>query len=261
MPVFPQLASGAVSQLPLRRETQYRTLLNRLADGSEIRVTDLDYFERHWELPLESITDAEWQAIHDLFTAAEGRLKSFLFLEPGENLLAWSEKFIEAVWVKGGVSVAEGIGDPFGGTGASQLTGAGAVSQTLAVPARFRYAASLWARTSAAGAALELNDGAGAQKSATLDPSGQWRRYELATAWTSSTSETVVFRVTTPGGAVDIYGAQLEAQPAVSDYKRTLQQGGVHPGARFSSDTLGDRVTGPGEHSGVIQITWTPSQT
>ena len=90
MLVFPQLSSGAVAQLPLRRETGRRTLVNRALDVNEIRVLDVDFFDRQWELPLELLTDAEWQAIQDLFTAAEGRLKTFLFLEPGENLLKWS---------------------------------------------------------------------------------------------------------------------------------------------------------------------------
>lgn len=255
MLVFPQLSSGAIAQLPLRRETRYRTLVNRMLDGSEIRVTDLDYFDRRWELPLEHVSDAEFQALRDLFDAAEGGLQSFLFLEPGENLLAWSEKFTEAVWVKSGVSVAEGIADPFGGTDASQLSGAGTLSQTLAIPDSLRYAASLWARTSQPGAALQWNGA-----SVAFDTSGQWRRYSLSTPG-GGAAESGVFAVLAPGGSVDLYGAQLEAQPAVSNYKKTLQQGGVHPGARFSTDTLEDRATGPGEHAAVLSITWTPSQT
>ena len=101
---FPQLSSGAVAQLPLRRETGYRTLVNRTLDGREVRVADGDYFELGWELRLELLTDAEFQAIQTLFTATEGRLKSFTFLEAGENLLAWSENFTESVWAKTGVT-------------------------------------------------------------------------------------------------------------------------------------------------------------
>jgi hypothetical protein len=176
-------------------------------------------------------------------------------------LLAWSEKFTEAVWVKSGVTVTEGISDPAGGTAASQLAGAGTVSQTLEIPAWFRYAASVWARTTAMGAKLELSDGAGLESAVTFSGDGAWRRYALSAAW-AATSESVVCRVVAPGGAaVDIYGAQLEGQPTASYYKKTLERGGVHPGARFASDTLGDRATGPGQHSGVIRITWTPSQT
>ena len=257
MLVFPQLGSGAVSQFPVRRETGYRTLVNRALDGSEIRVQDLDFWERQWELALESLSDGEWQAIRDLFAAVEGRLKTFLFLEPGENLLAWSEKFTEAVWVVSGVTVAEGIADPFGGTAASELSGVGTLSQPLGIPARFRYAASIWARATQAGAGFELNDGGSQRTAIEFSTDGQWRRYTLSTGWTGA-SETVVFRVTAPAA---IYGAQLDAQPAASAYKKTLQQGGVHPAARLVTDILEDRMTAPGQHSGVIQISWTPSQT
>ncbi len=261
MLVFPQLSTGAVAQLPLRRETGYRTLLNRALDGSEIRLADLHFFERSWELPLQALSDTEWQAIQGLFAAVEGRLKTFLFLEPGENLLAWSETFTETVWTKSGVTLAEMIADPFGGTAATELTGAGTASQRLSIPATFRYAASVWGKTSQPGAMLQLSDGAGQQKSMEFTADGAWRRYALSTAWTVSV-DSVVFSVTAPGGlAVDIYGAQLEAQPAASAYKKTFDRGGVHPAARFSSDVLGDRAAGVGEHSSVIRISWTPLQT
>ncbi len=261
MLVFPQLSSGAVSQLPLRRQTGYRTLVNQALDGSEIRVADADYLDRQWELSLQALSDGEWQAIQALFAATEGRLQTFLFLEPGENLLAWSDDFTQAAWVKSGVTVATGIADPLGGTAASELSGAGALSQSLNIPASFRYAASIWARTTGAGASLQLSDGGGQQSAAAFAGDGQWRRYSLSTAFTG-TSQTLVFAVNTPGGAaVDLYGAQLEAQPAASAYKQTLQEGGVHAAARFSSDTLQDRATSPGQHSSVIRISWTPSQT
>lgn len=256
MLAFPQLSSGAVSQLPLRREQAYRTLVNQALDGSEIRALDTDYLERQWELPLTALTEAEWQAIQALFAAVEGRLQTFLFLEPGANLLAWSETFTEAAWAKSGVTVTEGIGDPLGGTAASELSGAGTLSQTLSAPASFRYAASIWARTFQPGASLELSDGA-QPSSAAIDPSGQWRRYTLSTAFVSA-AETVIFRVNAPG-TVDIYGAQLEAQPTASAYKKTLLQSGVHPAARFTADALPDQLTSPGEHAGTIRITWTPS--
>ena len=259
---FPQLSSGAISQFPLRRESGYRTLVNRSFDGREIRLQDLDYFERQWELPLELLTDGEWQAIQDLFATTQGRYKSFLFLEPGESLLAWSENYAEAVWVKAGVAVTPGIDDPFGATAASRLSGAGTLSQVLAIPAKLRYAASIWGRTTEAGAALELADGAGQTASAAFATDGSWRRYTLGTAWTASAAETVAFGVSAPGGgAVDIYGAQLEAQPTASAYKKTLDQGGVHAGARFATDTLADQATEPGRHASVIRISWTPSQT
>lgn len=261
MLVFPQLSSGAVAQMPLKRRTEYRTLLNQSLDGNEIRVADASFVARVWQLPLQSLSDQEWQAIQNLFAETEGQLQTFLFLEPGANLLKWSGDFTQAAWVAAGITIAGGITDPTGGAAASELTGAGTLSQSLNIPAAYRYAASIWARTSQAGASLHLSDSASQQASVAFVGDGQWRRYTLSTAWSGS-SQTVVFTVVTSGAAaLDIYGAQLEAQVQASAYKRTLQQSGVHPAARFGSDTLGDRATSPGQHSGVLQIKWTPSQT
>ena len=107
MTVFPQLSSGAVAQFPFRKELRFRTLVNQAADGSEIRFTDVDYRARAWELAVHQLSDQEWQSIEDLHNQVEGRLQTFLFLEPGANLLAWSEQFGDAVWQKsGGVSAA-----------------------------------------------------------------------------------------------------------------------------------------------------------
>lgn len=261
MLVFPQLSSGAISQFPLQRRAGFRTLVNQSPDGHEIRAADANLMERSWELAVQSLTDAEWKAIQDLFTAAEGRLQTFLFLEPGENLLAWSETFTAPAWTSNGLRVAEGIADPLGGTLASELSGTGTLTQSLRIPASFQYAAAIWARASQPGASLELSDGAGQQAAALFLGDGQWRRYTLSIAW-SSASPALAFIVNAPGGSpVDIYGAQLEAQPLPSAYKQTLVQSGVHPAARFAADALSDRLTAPGQHSGTIQITWTPSPT
>jgi hypothetical protein len=261
MLVFPQLASGAVSQMPFERVTAYRTLLNRMADGREVRVTDADFFQKFWQVPMQSLNDEEWEAIQDLFAAAEGQLQTFLFLEPGENLLSWSEDFTQAAWTASGVTIATGVGDPLGGTAGTEISGSGGLAQSLNIPATFRYAASVWAKTTQPGGSLQLSDGTGQQASTAFLADGKWRRYTLSTAFTG-TSETLVFEMRTPGaGGLDIFGAQLEAQPSASAYKKTLQQSGVHPAARFNMDTLSDNLTSPGQHSGVLRIQWTPSQT
>jgi hypothetical protein len=77
-----------------------------------------------------------------------------------------------------------------------------------------------------------------------------------------SAAEAVAFRIVLPASAtVDVFGPQIEAQASPSAYKKTLAQAGVYPNARFDQDSLGDRLTGVGRHSGDIRISWTPSQT
>lgn len=264
MTVFPQLSSGAVGQFPFDREIRFRTLVNRAADGTEIRVSDVDFQERLWRLPVSELSDQEWQQIEDLLVQVEGRLKSFLFLEPGASLLSWSELFSDPAWQKdSGISVLGGQPDPFGGTEAGRVTSGGsqgALSQLVNIPGSFRYAGSLWARTSQPGAVLQIDDAGAQAVEAGIDTSNQWKRYSAGYNLSSS-SETIRYRVVLPAGAVvEIYGPQLEAQPAPSAYKRTLQQSGIYPNARFDQDFLPDRLTGVNRHAGEIRISWTPSQ-
>ena len=265
MTVFPQLSSGAVAQFPFRKELRFRTLVNQAADGSEIRFADVDYQARAWELAVHQLSDQEWQSIEDLHNQVEGRLQTFLFLEPGANLLAWSERFSNAVWQKsGGVSALDAQPDPVGGSSAGQLTNpgpAGTVSQVISAPASFRYAGSVWARTADSGAKLQVGDTASQVVTVDFDTSNQWKRYSVGYNL-SSGSESVSFEVAVPVGAtVDIYGPQLEAQPAPSAYKKTFQQAGIYPNARFDSDVLADRAMGVSRHSGVIRIVWAPLPT
>ena len=265
MTVFPQLNTGALAQFPFRRERAFRTLLNQAGDGSEIAFADVDFHERVWELPFAELSDAEWQGVQDLFEQVEGRLQSFLFMEPGANLLSWSEFLSDAAWERdAGISLLEGQADPMGGTAAGRLTSGGAsgtLRQRLNVPASFRYAGSVWARTAAASAFLRVDDDGGQLVEREIETDNEWKRYSVRYDL-SSPSEWVVFRVVVPaGGVVEIFGPQLEGQPAVSVYKRTLKQAGVYPNARFGQDVLGDRATGVGRHAGVVRILWVPSQT
>jgi len=259
MSVFPQLASGAVAQFPLRRTVRMRTLVNRFADGSEIRFSDLELEERRWEIAYEDLTDAEWDAVRDLFEQSEGRLGTFVFVEPGQNMLAWSGSLEQDLWVKSGVSVTDGEADPDGGTAGSRMSGAGSLRQTLPAPASLRLTGSVWARTSVFGVVLSVSDGAGISASRSLEADGQWRRYFVEFPGGSAQDETV-FEIFAGGGAVDVYGPQLEAQPAASSYKATVATGGVFVGARFDQDVLDDRLDGVGRHSGVVRIQWQRSQ-
>ena len=263
MDVFPQLSSGAVSQFPYSTNTRYRTLVNRALDGSEIHATDVNFLTQRWELELNQLSDQEWQGILDLHQQVEGRLQTFLFLEPGGNLLSWSEAFDDSVWLMGpGIAVADSQPDPFGGTRAARVTNSGSqgsLSQVLNVPASFRYAGSIWARTTTSGVALQVSDTASQTVVATFNNSNQWKRYSVGYNLTSAL-ESVDFKVVVPAGStVDVYGPQLEAQPAPSKYKKTLQQAGVYASARFEDDMLADRATGVNRHSGVIRILWTQS--
>lgn len=263
MTVFPQLSSGAIAQFPIERTSEFRTIVNESLDGTRVLVEDVAFGQRTWLLPYSELTDAEWQAIEDLFNQMEGRLGTFQFLEPGANLLSWSELLSDAVWLRDtGISVLEGQPDPLGGSAAVQISnggGTGSVRQSLNIPASYRYAGSVWARTSDSGVELRVDDDGPQAARTVIDNSNEWKRYEAAYDFASASNFTVL-RVEIPAGAsVEVFGPQLEAQPAASAYKPTLQQAGVYSNARFDQDTLGDRAEGVARHAGVVRILWTPS--
>jgi hypothetical protein len=106
-----------------------------------------------------------------------------------------------------------------------------------------------------------LSDTGGQVAETLIANDNQWRRYTLSADLASSMESTQYSTVVPAAGMVEIYGPQLEAQPAPSSYKRTLHQAGVYPKARFDHDVLADQATGMDQHSGVIRISWTPSQT
>jgi len=115
---FPQLVSGAVSQFPCKKTVIQRTLVNILADGSQVKFFDSGASRVEWEIDLESLTNGEWSAMAGLFQATEGQLGTFTFLDPFGNLLSWSEAPGAAAWAKdAGLRLTTGVADPQGGTG------------------------------------------------------------------------------------------------------------------------------------------------
>lgn len=262
MRFFPELMSGAAAQFPWRRTIGYRVVRNRFPAGEEINYGDASFETRRWELPLTDLEDSEWQAICDLFEETDGRRMSFTFVEPGANLLAWSESVDQAVWAKSsGVSVNAGQPDPVGGLAATNLSASGSwtVSQAMAAPASRTFAASAWLKCSASGSSVGFSDGAGQSKQLQISGDNVWRLYELSWRQTSA-AEQIIFQISGPGGAtVGAYGLQVEPQLGRSSYKRTKGQCGVFADAYFDQDSLEQSLTAPNQNSGTVRIQWTPS--
>ncbi|MEZ5365162.1 MAG: hypothetical protein R2748_23250 [Bryobacterales bacterium] len=259
MLAFPQLASGAMAQMPFERTVRFRSRRNEARDGSVVEIGDPDYEERTWQLIFHELSDAEWQALADLFAAAGGRLKTFTFLEPGANLLQWSEQLAQTPWTVAG-SVLDGQADSFGGARGSRLNAGSSAAQMVAAPSSYRYAASAWLRTNGGGAKLRVSDNGAQVREVDVDTSGQWKRYTVAYAATSATDQ-MKLELVAGGAALDIHGPQFEAQASASAYKVSSAQGGVFANARFDQDALVDEATGPGRHDTRVKLIWTPSQT
>jgi hypothetical protein len=189
----------------------------------------------------------------------EGRLKSFVFLDPTDNLLAWSEDLGEEVWWKDPLlELSAGVGDPYGTLRATRITNPTqsplTIQQAVEVPGWFQYCLSVYARS---GQSVEIglvrNSAGGTEKKAfRIGP--EWRRVEYASKLADS-SEEVSFGLEVPGGgAVEVFGVQVESQIGASRYKRTLARSGVYPEAWLREDALTVRTEGPDRHACRLRI-------
>lgn len=256
MLVFPQLSSGANVQYPLARTDASRTVVNFLQDGTTVKFEDGSGALTRWELRLESLHEAERVAVEQLFIATEGELNAFTLLDPGSNLLSWSEDFSKPAWVADPLLQSTGgATDPRGGTSAWQLTNTGQagqqIAQTLGGPAGFEYCFSVFARGTG-NVSLVRKSGA-AVDTRTFALTSFWQRFSSAGRLSATGDTITVALALDAAAAVQLFGPQLEAQPAAGPYRRSLGVAGVYK-VRFEGSRLNTVAVGLDRNSGVIRL-------
>jgi hypothetical protein len=259
MLVYPQLATGALSQFPVQKRRSLRTVVNTSLDGRAIKLADPGAETTEWQLAYAGLTDAEVAALQQFFTASEGTLNSFTFLDPTGNLFAWSDQLSNAAWTAGPfLAVAGGIADPAGGTNAWHLTNSGAgaqnISQTLSAPAGYSYCFSVFARSLESTAVTLLHGTNRVNQNLGTD----WSRIIVAATGDASAAS-IAFGVEVPAGeSADVFGMQVEPQGGASLYKATTI-GGVYENARFHDDVLSITTTGVNCNSATVNILYANS--
>ena len=259
MLVFPQLTTGASALYPVTRQTNLRTVVNTLPDGSTVVYSDPDAAQTSWELHATGMTAAEWNAIEALFAAVGGRWQNFTLLDPAGNLFADSELLSAGAWTNGPlVQLTAAVGDPVGTTRATRAINQGGaaevVAQALAAPGNYHDCVSAWAKT-IGGSTVTLiasTTGGGAARTFALGTS--WQRISMAANLGQATTSVTFGAQLDPGASVDLYGMQVEAQLAASDYKMTGTQGGVYSTARFAEDALTVKAQSTDVFDAVIRM-------
>jgi hypothetical protein len=255
MLVYPQLSTGALSQFPVQKRKRMRTVINRLADGSTLKLADPTAETTEWQLSYSSLTDSEALALEEFFKATEGSFNVFTFLDPTANLLAWSELLEKPVWTAGPMlTLTAGMSDPFGGISAWRVRNAGvaaqALAQTLAAPGAYVYCFSLYARSPQPAGAIRLVCG---ENRADRALENNWRRFSYSGSG-DPVAEMIAFGLEVPPGvSVDVCGLQVEPQTAASVYKASCS-GGVYTNASFATDSFSFTTTGPNRHSVMVHI-------
>jgi hypothetical protein len=256
---YPQLTSGSVCQFPVKRRTTLRTVSNELPGGDNIRTSDPGAAAVRWQLQYLGLTDGERSSIEQLFVAAEGRLTTFTFLDPTDNLLMWSEDYTKSVWtVDPLLHLTAGMADPFGGTGATQMTNTAQVPQSAAQSIEsaswFQYCLSVYLRSDAPLAIQLVFSAAGQELRRSIPVNTVWTR-AIETGSIPSTQDVIGFRLELPAGTrISAFGAQVEPQLAAGSYKKTLDRAGVYPRTRFDSDSISLTTDAPKQHSCSVNL-------
>lgn len=254
MQVYPQLPSGALSQFPVKKLHQVRTLVNTSADGRAIKLADPGAETVEWQLRYTGLSDVELGSLQQFFATAEGSLNSFLFLDPTANLLAWSSDLVNAAWAAGPMlTTSSGVADVAGGTSGWHMANAGAgaqqLTQTISAPGRYVYSFSMYLRSEAPSmVTLLLGD------SRSVQPCGPtWRRASY-TGTGDPSARSMTFGVEfTAGASIDVYGPQVEPQASPSIYKASSESG-VYEDARFKSDSFTFTSTDVNRHNATVNI-------
>ncbi len=256
---YPQLTSGSVSQYPVSRRNQRRTVIDVLADGSDLRTEDAGVAQVIWDLSYTYLTTAELTTIKQLFESVEGRLGTFTFLDPTDNLLTWSEEFSKSSWTSDPlIQIAAGGQDVFGLTGATQLTNTAQTSQqfrqTIAGASWFQYCFSVYLRSNAPCAVQLIANSQSSQFGRGFNVGTSWTR-AIVPVLLSSQDDGIYTGLELPAGSsVSVFGPQLEAQLGAGPYKKTADRAGVYPNSRFDTDNFTFTTTGPDQHSCSVRV-------
>jgi len=231
---YPQLV-----QFPIVKRMRRRTVINEAGDGRTVKMADPAGEVTEWQLRYSELSDEELEVLQGFFWAVEGTLQEFTFLDPTANLLAWSDRLEEPVWLKGPLLTVSG----------GQLTNSGAgpqaISQTIAAPAGYLYCFSAYVR---AAEPTTISIFAGSE-AAEHETTPYWRRIHLTT-----TIDDPTFGLEIPAnGCVEVRGLQVEAQARAS-CEQSSTRGGVYEGARLRDDSLAVETTGVNRHSCTVNI-------
>ena len=256
---FPQLYSGATVQYPFVKRRICRTITSATPDGWVQKLGDPGWSSVEWELKFATLTSQERTELQTFFNTVEGRLGEFTFLDPTDNLLVRSGDLADAAWTKGPlVQITAGQADPDGGSEAMRVlnTGAGtqSIQQTVEGPGWFHYCFSFYASSAQPQSVAIFRFTGGAQDATSYPVNSNWKRLVLS-GRSQGAGESITFGISLEAGAaVNVYGMQVEAQPAPSAYRKTTSRGGVHANARFDDDLLELTSEGPEQHSSTVRI-------
>lgn len=257
---FPELTIGSLAQYPVTRHWSKVVTTNILPDGSIVVRTGTAPARVSWELRYTGLSSVEWNALEALFSASQGRFGAFTFLDPTDNLLAWTEDFTATVWATDPLlQVSEGAPDPFGGAAAATLSNTGQgpqrLMQSLSGPSWFQYCFSVYVRAVATPSAISLvRSSASGEAKQSISAAATWTRV-AASGVEANRDDGIRFGLELPAGSsVIVFGPQVEAQPCAGMYKSKSDRSGVYTSSRFDQDELVQTTDVSGYSATTVRI-------
>jgi hypothetical protein len=256
MLVYPQLTTGALAQFPIQKRIRMRTVVNTLGDMTVVKLADPAGEIIGWQLQYSDLSDVEAASLQQFYLATEGSLNVFTFLDPTDNLFAWSDQLDNDVWTADPfLGLTGGLTDPTGGTNAWTLNNSGeapqGITQTLNAPGGYTYCFSVYVQSPTPTTAILL---LGSNQSTVSVDSG-WTRVSI-TGQGDSSADSIAFELQVPAGtSLNVFGMQAEVQPAASVYKSSTT-GGVYDTAYFRDDALAFTSTDVNHNSVTVNITY-----
>jgi hypothetical protein len=240
---FPQLATGAIAQYPIRKTKLARTVKNVLSDGTMILYPDPDAGLLVWQLAYVNLSVEDLEAIQAHFSNCIGRFHAFTFIDPTDNMLISSSDLTALVWQTSSlIEITPGAADPDGGSSAFIVTNTGQasqmISQSLAVPGDYQYCFSLYVNSPEASTITLARSGSSTEERASVPVKPGWNRIVSSGRLNDSGVLFTVAISLAPGQRVELYGFQLEAQISPSRYRPTAKTAGIYSNAHWAVDEL-----------------------
>ena len=209
-----------------------------------------------WNLQYKSLTDAELAVLEAFFASMRGRYGAFIYLDPGGNLVQYSEDFTNASW-SNSASIGGAVADPFGGNRALSATGTSL--STCVLPSGgasgFVLCGSIWVKMASA---QTLSVGFIDSNSSPLGstawalPAGQWRR--IWCSITLATASSVSLLISGSSWSAALFGAQCAPLPGPGGYQRTPGNCGLRAKCRFDTDRFEVQHVGPNENGLQLKV-------
>lgn len=224
-----------------------------------ILYPDADAARLLWELSYINLSTGDVEAIQTHFKNCVGPFHAFTFIDPTENMLVSSTDLRAAAWQTSSlINVTPGAVDPNGGSSAFTVTNTGQsdqmVTQSVEVPANYRYCLSVYVNSEQASTITLIRSGNSTEDRTSVPINTGWSRV-VSSGRLNDPGEIFTIGISLSAGQrVELYGVQLEAQISPSRYRPTTQTAGVFSSAHWGVDELTVIAEGPNLFSTSFSI-------